>query len=161
MKYSFLPNQYITWKLLGPHSKQYIYRLFCGKSIPNMKSTGIQWKAVNRATFIWSNWSKISPVETIPTKINTQHLWNHCGSSHSFYVSFVIAYTKGYGEIIRHTKEIIGYTKDCGEKFQEVQKLIKSFLINSYFQHKLTEKDPFITTKKRQALVVLIMQMHN
>ena len=87
-------------------------------------------KAVNRASFVWSNWSKISPVETISTKINTQHLWNHCGSSHSFCVSFVIAYTKDYGE-----------------KFQEVQKLIKSFLINSYFQHKLTEKDPFITTE--------------
>ena len=28
-------------------------------------------------------------------------------------------------------KEIVGYTKDCGEKFQEVQKLIKSFLIYS------------------------------
>ena len=51
-------------------------------------------KAVNRATFVWSNWSKIFPVETISKKINTQHLWNHCGSSHSFYVSFIIAYTK-------------------------------------------------------------------
>ena len=99
------------------------------------------------ATFVWSNWSKISPVETIPTKINTQHLWNHCGSSHSFCMSIIITYTKDCGEIIRHTKEIIGYTKDCGEKFQKVQKLIKSFLINSYFQHKLTEKDPLITTE--------------
>ena len=56
---------------------------------------------------------------------------------------------------------VISYTKDCGEKFQKVQKLMQSFLINSYFQHKLTEKDPFITTEKRQALVVFIMQMHN
>ena len=122
----------------------------------------IYWESyASDTTFVWSIRSKISPVETIFTKINTKHLWNHCGSSHRFYVSSVIAYTKDYGEIIRHTKEIIGYTKDCGEKFQEVQKLIKSFLINSYFQHKLTEKDPFITTEKRQALVVLIMQMHN
>ena len=55
-------------------------------------------------------------------------------SSHSvipFSLYIVIAYTKGYGEIIRHTKEIIGYTKDYGENFQEVQKLIKSFLIYS------------------------------
>ena len=105
----------------------------------------IYWESyASDTTFVWSIRSKISPVETIFTKINTQHLWNHCGSSHRFYVSSVIA-----------------YTKDCGEKFQEVQKLIKSFLINSYFQHKLTEKDPFITTEKRQALVVLIMQMHN
>ena len=37
-----------------------------------------------------------------------------CGSSHGFYVSSVIT-----------------YTKDCGEKFQKVQKLIKSYLINS------------------------------
>ena len=56
---------------------------------------------------------------------------------------------------------VITQTKDCGEKFQKVQKLIKSFLINSYFQHKLTEKDPFITTEIWQALVVFIMQMHN
>ena len=26
------------------------------------------------ATFVWSNWSKIFPVETIPTKINAK--WN-------------------------------------------------------------------------------------
>ena len=97
----------------------------------NTKLEIYQDSRANRATFVWSNWSKISPVETISTKINTQHLWNHCGSSHSFCISFVIAYTKDCGEIIRHTKEIIRYTKDCGEKFQEVQKLIKSFLINS------------------------------
>ena len=103
---------------------------------------------VNRGKFRLEHLNQFFPcrncVETVSTKINTQHLWNLCGSSHSFYVSSVIS-----------------YTKDCGEKFQKVQKLIKSFLINSYFQHKLTEKDPFITTETRQALLVLIMQMHN
>ena len=56
-------------------------------------------------------------------KINTQHLWNLCGSSHSFCVSSVIS-----------------YTKDCGEKFQKVQKLIKSFssipIFNTSWQKK-------------------------
>ena len=31
-------------------------------------------KAVNRASFVWSNWSKNSPVETIRTKINETSL---------------------------------------------------------------------------------------
>ena len=65
-------------------------------------------------------------VETVSTKTISNSLWKLTQpfSSHSvipFSLYIVIAYTK----------EIIGYTKDCGEKFQEVQKLIKSFLIYS------------------------------
>ena len=43
------------------------------------------------ANFVWSIWSKNFPVETISTKINTQHLWNLCGSSHSVIIHIKIA----------------------------------------------------------------------
>ena len=93
-----------------------------------------------------------NPEETVSTKTNTNSLWKLTQPFSSQSVIILVP-------LSLHT--VISHTKDCGEKFQKVQKLIKSFLINSYFQHKLTENDPFITTEKRQALVVLIMQMHN
>ena len=38
----------------------------------NTKLEIYQDSRANRATFVWSNWSKNSPVETISTKINDQ-----------------------------------------------------------------------------------------
>ena len=42
--------------------------------IINTKLEIYQDSRANRATFVWSNWSENSPVETISTKINVK--WN-------------------------------------------------------------------------------------
>ena len=144
---------------------------FCGKSIPNLKSTrspeqteetahlqtfleintrlgiyaslGIytgntgnlhisyscpQWIEAN---FVWSSKRKNFPVETVPTKINTKHLWNltQCNyPSPSEFAHCNYPYRKCYCSL---SEFAVTNKKDCGEKFQKVQKLIKSFLINS------------------------------
>ena len=103
----------VTWYSLEKSMKLHI----CSFSVANQYQTwnllGLQSKQ-KKLHIYWLFW-----------RINTQHLWNLCGSSHSFCVSSVIS-----------------YTKDCGEKFQKVQKLIKKFSHQFLFSTQVDRKRP-------------------
>ena len=139
-KLHFLENQY--------HSNKGLKKLhICTalwKSISDLESMHLWvftqiFTQLLEANFVWSSKRKNFPVETISTKINTKHLWNltQCNyPSSSEFAHCNYPYRKCYCSLSEfaqwQTKSLVkSYTQSTDNLPQKVQKLIKSFLINS------------------------------